>query len=281
MYTPGPVRPGDAEKFLRDTATEPDSWNPVFRKYQTIRKVALPGRCLAQGSSTWQAPHIRITIPKSFLRAHPIQAKKMWRIVFSARSPWPRCPLMAHGRSRVLGIVTRLSSGYVTWQAQYVIQILAKSPGGASSVPCHVCTRGRRPCVRSSPRLPHSSWWLCSTCTVAVSQHLAGGLELADALALGSACVFLSQPHLNQPGQSFRRPAYGWWIRHKWARSRCIITASVVAGILFGSVIAIRAHILHGRHPNSTGLVDGVIAGIVVGLSAVIARIFPRPDMGH
>ena len=118
VYTPGPVRRG-IQKSSCGTRPPSQIRGILFsRKYQTIRKVALPGRCLAQGSSTWQALHIRITIPKSFLRAHPIQAKKMWRVVFSARSPWPRCPLMAHGRSRVLGIVTRPSSGYVTWQAQ-------------------------------------------------------------------------------------------------------------------------------------------------------------------
>jgi hypothetical protein len=280
VYTPEPVRPGDAEKFLRDAASEPDSWNPVFQEISND-----PQGYLARALSSPRIIYLASVAyknysPKELLASPPYSRQadvenRILRTLPLAQVPsdgsWARsCPWY---RDKAIDWLRYLASavsnpdtGKLTWwsifratprlyRRQAAVRALISSIIAFFVVALFNRYRGS---------FTAFGWWTGA----------------AYALALASACVFLSQPPIDQHDQSFRRPAYRWWIRYKWARSRRIITASLVAGILFGSVIAIRAHILHGRHPDSTGLVDGVVAGIVVGLSAIIARVPSAPRSG-
>ncbi len=280
VFTPAPVRPGDAEKFLRGAATEPDSWNPVFQEISNDQQGHL-ARALSSPRIIYLASVAYKDYNPNELLASPAYSSqedvetRILRTLPLAQVPvhgsWAQsCPWYRDKAIEWLhylaSTVCNPDTGELAWwgifravprlyRRQVAVRALVSSLAAFLMVALFNRYRGS---------FTTFGWWTGA----------------AYALALGSACVFLSRPHLNQRDQSFRRPAYVWWIRHKWARSRRIITASLVAGILFGGLITIRAHILHGHHPNSTGLVDGVVAGIVVGLSAVIARVPSAPRIG-
>ena len=276
VFTPGLVPVGEAEQFLQNFANDPDSWDAVFREISNdpqghlARALSIPRliylASVAYGdanpkelivSSPYSSVH---DVENRILRALP-EAQLPTQGTWAASSPW-------YGDKAVewLRYLARTAcdphTGELAWWSIFrAVPILNKHPAAVRALTSSFITLILVSFFNRYRGSFTTYGWLTGT---------------AYALAIAAACLLLYPPHRNQSNYDFRRPAFSWWIRHKLARSWRVITASVTGGSLFGLIIAVRVHILHGGNPDSTGVVKGIAAGMVIGLSAVIAGIpFP------
>jgi len=122
------------------------------------------------------------------------------------------------------------------------------------------------------------AWLLVSSILSGRYGQLTG---LAYGAAIFTACLFLSSadPEPDQP--PFRPPAWWWWLRVRLLHARRVIVAGLAASCSFGFFIGLRValngHLLTGIR---AGVANGLTAGMIVVLAAIIARI-PTPPRGE
>lgn len=273
LVTPGLVRLAEAKKFLSHAASEPSSWECVFKEVSNDPQGYL-GRALSSPRIIYLAraafkhgnPRHLIESP-AYTSQHDVEDRILRALAqsqLSANESWADSyPWSTEKTIKWLGylaeeICNPHTGDFAWWSVFHAVPGLYKKQALVRALASSLAAFG----LITFFNMYHGHFikyaWLTGT---------------AYALAIGSACSLLSPRQVNKSAQIFQHSSYISWIRHKRVRSLRIISASLAAGSLFGIVISIRAHILHGGHPNATGLVDGIVAGIVIAVIAIIAQI--------
>jgi hypothetical protein len=294
VVTPRRVPLADAKQFLRQCADDPQRWDPVFDRAE-----AAPDGALALAL---RKPHI-IYLANSVYRRAAGQGGDAQDGQPNAASGAAKPPDLADltpdpplaNEAAVTGVLLKSlvpallphddtwarSSPWYYDRAQRWLSYLARK----------VCASGASDFAwseifRAAPRLAR----LCSALRAVFAAaavfvvmifiyrshghfdtygYLTGA---AYAAAVASACVFLAPSAAGRTARTFRRPVYRWWLGQRLASSWRILGAGFVTFVFFGSLIGLRVSLQHG-HAKSTGISEGIVAGLVVCLAAVIAKV--------
>lgn len=281
--TPERVRPEQARAFFSRTNARPARWDQVFDEiaghpHGSLAEVLARPRIVYLASTVYQDARSN---PSELIDSQPFEEEHLLAVLLPASlsadpswaksSPWYRGK--AHDWLAYLagqlsdpdtgelawGSVFRAVKGFYKWQS-----VLRALVGGVLA-------------------------WL----VVALVYMGPDGLDtygnmtgLAYAFAVASACLFLTHYREDEedrpPPSGIHRRSWWWrwWIQNAWRKSWRIVGASGVAFVLYGTTLGLRTAILNGSNPPLEGFSEGLVAGLVVALGALIAGIPAPPRSG-
>lgn len=274
VFTPGPVDPEEAMRFLSRATGDAQAWEYVFRISENT------GSPLADALSNPRIIYLADAVYKDTrncpceLASDQANSKpgfvesyllgKLLPALMPANGSWaPQCPWYRKGALKWLEYLKEKvrdpRTGGIAWWSVF-----------------HGTPSLHR--FQAIFRAVTTSVIVFAAITLLYKASRFGLLTgLAYALALFSVCFFLSPVDLAATPE-FKRLAATWWFQRIWARSWRVLAAGFATLVCFGSVIGYRTAGEYGISDGvRTGRADGLEAAFTVVIGAVIAGLPAQP----